>query len=124
MKKNYISALFIGLLLVGCATPSKKYVKLSSLNEEEKMSLTCEQISQEIVSIQNQLNEIGEVSSIDAAAANFGVGMAILRASLGGFNSGDLQVKADVEEQRDAIQKANIRLAEVIELQQEKKCKL
>lgn len=122
MKKLYVGSLLISVLLVGCATPSKHYEQLLPLNEREKQNLTCAELDQEAIKINTTLSTIGEVSTADAAMANFGVGAAILRASLGGFNSSDLQLNADVKAQKDAIQKATNRLAEVEKLQSEKKC--
>ncbi|MBP6344470.1 MAG: hypothetical protein KA346_00975 [Neisseriaceae bacterium] len=122
MKKYYVSSLLITVFLAGCATPSKHYEKLLPLNEVEKQSLTCIQLDQEVSKIQGTLTDIGEVSTADAAMANVGIGAAILRASLGGFNSKDMQLSVDVKEQQDAIQKANDRLLAVTQLQTEKKC--
>lgn len=122
MKKLVMGSLVVGFLLAGCATPSKHYEKLLPLNEEEKQNLTCVQLDKEVISIQNELTAIGEVSTVDSAMANLGVGTAILRATLGGFNSKDMQISVDVAEQKDAIQKANERLSDVKLLQTEKQC--
>ncbi len=122
MKTYYVGALLISVLLAGCATPSKRYEKLMPLNESEKQSLTCAELDQEALKIKAALSNIGEVSTANAAMANFGMGTAILRATLGGFNSKDLQFSVDVKEQKEAIQKANARLSDVTQLHTEKQC--
>lgn len=120
--KKYKTLPLIALYTVLSACATENYTKLEALSDQHKESMTCELILDDIDKAELVIQKIGEVKTGDKVVSGMGIAAGILRASLGGFNTEDWKVAANVKEQQDALDKANLRLAQLKDLQVEKGC--
>ena len=121
MKKcNTLLLIVLCSFLSACAT--KSYTKVEALSDQHKEKMTCELIQDDIDQTESVIKQTGDVSTGDKVFSGVGITMGILRASLGGFNTEDWKTAANVKEQQEALDKANLRLAQLKDLQSQKGC--